>query len=321
MDLDQVKHQLRAMDFAAPPANGEAVRAYFQFYGIDFTDSFSDLTHRFGTFKSGDFDIASHSFQRAEANSTAYVVHGYFDHAGLYQHVIRFLLERNINVIVFDLPGHGLSSGPRASIGAFADYVAALDECVKQSAPLMPQPTMFFGQSTGGAVVMQYLLDRKFDQVIGAPKHVVLLAPLVRPAKWSVLRFVFSVSRYFIDSLPRRFSNNSHDAEFLEFLRESDPLQYRSLPMQWLLAMKVWIERFLSSPDSTLAPLVLQGEQDNTVDWKYNLKKVRAKFPSAKLKMLPEGKHHLANESVEVREKIFAQVDEYLNDEEQCISV
>ncbi len=315
-----MKRQLQAMDFAAPPSYGDAIRAYFQFYGIDFTDSFSDLTHRFGTFKSGDFDLACHSFQRDGANSTAYVVHGYFDHAGLYKHVIRFLLERNMNVIVFDLPGHGLSTGPRASIGAFADYISALDECVKQSARTTSQPIMFFGQSTGGAVIMQYLLDRKFNHLNAEPKHIVLLAPLVRPAKWSVLRFVFSINRHLISSLPRRFSNNSHDADFLDFLRNSDPLQYHGLPMQWLMAMKVWIAHFLSSPRSELVPLVLQGEQDNTVDWKYNLKKIRLKFPSAKIKMLPEGKHHLANESVEIRERMFALVDEYIETPNRCVS-
>lgn len=316
-----MKQQLRAMDFAAPPTYGNAIRAYFQFYGIDFTDSFADLTHRFGTIKSGEFDLSCHSFQRTGADSTAYVVHGYFDHAGLYQHVIRFLLDRNINVIVFDLPGHGLSSGPRASIGAFADYIAALDECVKQSAPFMQQPALFFGQSTGGAVIMQYLLDRKFDQVIAEPEHVVLLAPLVRPAKWSVLRFVFSVNRHLIDSMPRRFSNNSNDPDFLEFLRETDPLQYRGLPMQWLLAMKVWIKHFLASPDSKLVPLLVQGEQDNTVDWKYNIKKVRAKFPSVRLRLLPEGKHHLVNESVEIREQMFALVEEYIEAKKERTSV
>lgn len=316
-----MKCQLQAMDFAAAPAHGDAISAYFQFYGIDFANSFEDLTHRFGTFKSGDFDLACHYFQRSAADSTAFVVHGYFDHAGLYKHVIRFLLERNINVIVFDLPGHGLSSGPRASIGAFADYVAALDECVKQSAQTMPQPVLFFGQSTGGAVIMQYLLDKKFDQVIDEPKHIVLLAPLVRPARWSFLSIVFSVHRHLIDSMPRRFTNNSHDLEFLKFLRDSDPLQYRGLPMQWLLAMKVWIRHFLSSPCSELAPLVLQGEQDNTVDWKYNLKKIRDKFPSLKVKTLPQGKHHLANESIEIREQMFALVDEYINAKDEPLSV
>lgn len=312
MDLDQVKRQLQAMDFAAQPTHGDAIRAYFQFYGIDFADSFADLTHRFGSFKSGDFDLACHSFQRTAAHSTAYVVHGYFDHAGLYKHVIRFLLERNVNVIVFDLPGHGLSSGPRASIGAFSDYISALDDCVKQSAGVMPQPSLFFGQSTGGAVIMQYLLDKKFEPLIAKPEHVVLLAPLVRPAKWSVMRFVFSVNRHLLDSMPRRFSNNSHDPEFLAFLRESDPLQYRGLPMQWLLAMRVWIAHFLSSPSSQLAPLVVQGEQDKTVDWKYNLKKIRVKFPAVKVRMLHDGKHHLANESIELREQMFALVDEYI---------
>lgn len=50
-----------------------------------------------------------------EPVGTAFVVHGYFDHLGLYRHLLERLLERHWRVVLWDLPGHGLSSGARAS--------------------------------------------------------------------------------------------------------------------------------------------------------------------------------------------------------------
>src|SRR5690554_765962 len=62
-----------------------------------------------------------------EPVGTAFVVHGYFDHLGLYRHLLERLLERHWRVVLWDLPGHGLSSGARASIQDFADYGGCLE--------------------------------------------------------------------------------------------------------------------------------------------------------------------------------------------------
>ena len=53
---------------------------------------------------------------------TVFVVHGYYDHLGLYRHLLERLLTRRWRVVLWDLPGHGLSSGKRACIDDFAHY-------------------------------------------------------------------------------------------------------------------------------------------------------------------------------------------------------
>ncbi|SUV72968.1 lysophospholipase [Acinetobacter baumannii] len=39
------------------------------------------------------------------------LLHGYLEHSGIYQPIIREILEQGFSVITYDLPGHGLSNG------------------------------------------------------------------------------------------------------------------------------------------------------------------------------------------------------------------
>jgi len=314
MDVNALRQQLSALDCAGSLyVASDIEKEYFRYYGIDFENRIVGVTHQLGLVAAAEFDVACHVYRHAAAKGTAYIVHGYFDHAGLYGHIAEYFLTRRYNVVLLDLPGHGLSSGPRATIEAFADYERALEACIRACCGELIQPALFVGQSTGAAIIMQFLLDEKYTGLLDKPANVLLLAPLVRPARWPVLRLAFRLNRLIRSDIPRGFSNNSHDESFLDFLRNHDPLQFNALPMQWVQAMSVWIDRFKAAPVSFISPLVLQGPQDKTVDWRFNLKAIRDKFPDASIQMLAEGKHHLANESPEIREKIFEHFDDYLD--------
>ena len=310
MVFDAVRQNIKPLDFSALHLPSVEESKYFNFYAIDFENKNALVEHYFGSLNEGNFDVACHYFRHRDALGTCYVVHGYFDHAGLYGHVIEYLLNAKQNVILIDLPGHGLSSGARASIDAFAEYVAVLDDCVTRSAQSNTSlPIHFLGQSTGAAVVMQYVLDGLYSKVTSPLGQVVLLAPLVRPAKWAFLKWVFPFTQQFMGDMPRKFSANSHDKAFLKFLRLSDPLQFHSLPIQWVRAMSVWMTHFKSLPVSSLSPTVIQGQQDDTVDWRFNIKVIKEKFPAAHIHFVTEGRHHLANESEPIRQKIFKYLD------------
>jgi alpha-beta hydrolase superfamily lysophospholipase len=60
-----------------------------------------------------------------------------------------------------------------------------------------------------------------------------------------------------------------------------------------------------------LSPLVIQGHADRTVDRKYNIKVVERLF-QPRVVYLPEARHHLVNESLELRARMFAAIDEEL---------
>ena len=287
---------------AAPSDDG----GYRAFYQLDSKAEFPQFQHSLGQICCGQFDIAVQCWHQADASGTLYLVHGLFDHVGLYGHLIRMGLAQGMNVVCFDLPGHGLSSGPRAEIETFAQYRQAL-EAVLACTDGLARPRHVVAQSTGGAAVMDYLQQTDDSMFAG----VVLLAPLIWPQGWRGVSLAHAVLRLLVQSIPRSFAENSHDAAFLRFLRE-DPLQPRVITVVWLSALKQWLKAFLRRAPCPAAMLVLQGDADTTVDWRRNMPELQKRFPQARIETLDSARHHLANEHVPIRDPMLARIAEYL---------
>jgi lysophospholipase len=311
-DAERLHQQIPVFSTAAPFETGDAVRDYFRYYSIDFESSIADIEHYFGHFNSGKYDIVLHYYALAatatrQAQGTCFIFHGYFDHAGLYGHVIEYCLRRNLNVVIYDLPGHGLSTGERASIPAFSDYLNVMKDCLKLFVDIAPQPWHAIAQSTGAAILMDYQLQ----ELAPGFEKVVLLAPLVRAAEWRFIKLAYWVGQKFLERVPRRFAINSNDKDFLKFLEHDDPLQTRFVSVRWIDALLRWESRFDYFEPTDKSVLLLQGQRDTTVDWRYNIPLIRKKFPKAKYLPLQDAHHHLVNESPEIRAKMFAAMDLY----------
>jgi alpha-beta hydrolase superfamily lysophospholipase len=123
-----------------------------------------------------------------------------------------------------------------------------------------------------------------------------------------LVRLYYYLVRGFIKERPRTFSTNADNPEFIAFLRDADILQARTLPVQWVTAMISWMKRFENYPATDIAPLVVQGQSDQTVDWKYNMGVMERLFEPQVL-YIPEARHHLVNESEAIRAQIFAAID------------
>lgn len=305
-DPAAVRDGLRPLDAGGPVTPTAAEQAYLRHYGIDF--ELPGTTHHFGTVTVDEQVLAVQAWVPTPARGTAVVVHGYFDHVGLYGHLIRHLLEGGLAVLAFDLPGHGLSSGAPATIDSFDHYVAALDASLAAMEASLPGPAFLLGQSTGGAIAMEWLLAGGHTRDSNPFAGVVLLAPLVRPYRWPLARVGYELGRLFISERPRSFRSNSRNQAFLEFLRDRDPLQARVLPVRWVTAMQAWRRRFERYAPTDIAPLVVQGHRDMTVDWRYNLRVIDRLF-EPRLFFVPEASHHLVNETPEIRAQIFQAID------------
>jgi len=231
------------------------------------------------------------------------LLHGYYDHMGLYRHVVDWALSMNFAVLACDLPGHGLSSGARAGIGDFAEYQQVLAGLFEQASELgLPQPWHLCGQSTGGAILLDYLLADGKRPELGQS---ILLAPLVRPRAWAWSKLSYRMLSPFVREIPRRFSENSSDATFIDFVHNLDPLQPRSLPTAWVGALAKWVPHVEAAGRSTHSPLIIQGEADMTVDWRYNLEVLQDKFHQPQILRLTDARHHLANENETLRKYYF----------------
>lgn len=301
----------RKVDPSAELPGGDHLERYLGHYGL------APLLARhvglhLGFLDAGGFRLWASLWSPAEPIGTVFVVHGYFDHLGLYRHLLERLLDRGWRVVLWDLPGHGLSSGRRASIEDFDDYGACLRALQDhlQREGLAPHPWLGIGQSTGAAILATDALTRGTDSHWAG---LALLAPLVRPWGWRQSSWLHLLVGPFVRSIPRKFRDNSTDAEFATFLREQDPLQADRLAVDWVSAMRRWMPRLLALPPTPVPTLILQGEQDLTVDWVWNLEVLKKKFPNAEVHLHPEARHHLVNEAEPIRQALFDNLDRFID--------
>jgi alpha-beta hydrolase superfamily lysophospholipase len=271
--------------------------------------------HSIALIDSGAFELVAQCFTPPQPRGTVLVFHGYYDHLGLYGDLVALCLQAGWSVLGIDLPGHGLSSGEPASIDSFCRYDEAwLDllaslETQRSQGMLgsLELPVCALGQSTGAAVIMDLLLHHDFAQRVPLSGYL-LLAPLLRPHRWSQIGWLLPLLRPFVKSLRRGFSRNSHDARFVEFLERQDGLQCRRLPVAWVGAMADYMRRFETASPSAVALTLWQGTADLTVDWRFNLPAIAQKFPNSQINRIEGARHHLVNESPPYRDALFRDI-------------
>lgn len=312
-DRQRIISNWQPLDWKSPRAveDAEALR-YARYYGINFSERYRNLLHAFGYFPAADHLIAVHAWMPPRPRGTVLVCHGYFDHVGLYRHVIDHLLKRNFAVLAYDLPGHGLSSGPRAAIEDFVIYREVLSQCLALKANHFPRPWHVVAQSTGGAIIVDFALHAATPAEVFPFEKVILMAPLIRPAKWRTGALLHTLVSPFREYVKRVFTLNSNDPEFLHFLEHLDPLQSRLLSARWVNALKKWIPVVEAASRVSLSPVIIQGDLDETVDWRHNLDILEDKFASPDINILKGARHQLANEAEPYRSRIAAILDRHL---------
>ena len=152
---------------------------YLQFYQLPLATPNLKLTA--GTTE--DHQTVIMSWEPTKSLGTVIIVHGYMDHTGLYGHLIRHLLGRQLTVVCLDLKGHGLSSGAACSITDFGDYVAQVQSVITLCQAHFAGPLHGIGQSMGGSVLMKHCLNQSTHNAYPFTS-LTLLAPLLQPADW-----------------------------------------------------------------------------------------------------------------------------------------
>jgi alpha-beta hydrolase superfamily lysophospholipase len=279
------------------------ISTYLQYYGLDI----STINYRYGFLNCCGERIFIQTFEPIKPVATVLIVHGYLDHTGSMSNLINFLTKKRYHVICYDLQGHGLSSGEKSSINSFEDYVNVFKEiCENYIEPSPTKRRFLIAHSTGAAISMDNLLRSSsiFDNVI-------LLAPLIRTYFWNLSKIGLKITYPFLHELQRVFKVNSSNKEYLKFVR-NDPLQHNKISLKWVHALSLWNERIINDPPSQKSLLVIQGDRDKTVDWKYNLNFIQAKFPQSKTQIIKNANHQLINENSALLAKTLSFIDEYL---------
>jgi acylglycerol lipase len=87
------------------------------------------------------------------------VTHGLGEHSGRYGHVAEALAARGLGVVLWDLRGHGRSSGDRGDAEAYEDLIDDL-ETVCAAFREEGKPLFLFAHSMGGQVALRFIQER-----------------------------------------------------------------------------------------------------------------------------------------------------------------
>ena len=283
--------------------------SYVDHYNLSMSSELMPVRHCLGAYFSSGFQLATQYWIPDNPRGTYFVVHGYFDHVGLYGHLIRHLLTLGYAVVAFDLPGHGLSSGDRVTIGSFDHYVDIFSDLLHGCETYFPKPWKAVGQSTGGAILIKYIMAAKPHHYQSDLEHVVVLAPLIHPRSWKKSLYLYKLLHRFLNKIKRKLYPNTANEEFNQFLANDDPLQTLYIPLEWVGSMKRWTEEFAALPPNDYPLKVVQGDCDRTVAWKYNLKELERKFCNVDIEIVHGAQHHMVNEGLWLRDKVFKKIN------------
>ncbi|MDO8415647.1 MAG: alpha/beta hydrolase [Agitococcus sp.] len=313
---ETTRQALPPFDVTTIVPNNGAVADYCRFYHLDFESDFYGLHHSCGYVDVAGYQILTHAFVPVAPKGTVWVVHGYLEHSGLYRHILPQLFQQGYAVVIYDLPGHGLSTGTKASIGNFAEYQVIFQYLLMMLRHELPKPWLGLGQSTGGAILMDYVLSASKHQQQSELERLFLLAPLVFPARmqWLQMKLAFWLFKSLRSGLPRAFRQNTSNIEFWHFMRDEDPLQARWIPLSWLLALKEWVAYMHQFPPCSFPVWVVQGGRDQTVNGTYNVRFIRKNLHLVKMLILEEASHQLANERADIRAPIDHLLQQFLHE-------
>lgn len=285
---------------------------YAKLFSLDRIAALPGVQHYFGSIDAYGYDIATHVFIPPKPRGTLLVLHGYFDHVGLFTQPIRRGLAAGYAVVAYDLPGHGLSSGDSGDIADFSHYQEVLIEVVSSLKHQLPTPWIAVGQSTGGGILLDHVLSSIAKGQRPLFQRIQLWAPLVRLAQWRKVKLSFLLMGRFRRQIPRHFRRSSSDPAFIDLLWHHDPLQARALPLRWVASMLRWEQHMQALPACRFPLTLVQGGQDATVDWRYNVGFIQRKTFVEKQIDIVEASHHLANEREDWREQVLSAMDRYL---------
>lgn len=308
--LKEVQASLTPFQFQPNPSYSPAIQSYFRFYELDFTD----IGHQLGFFQSGEYRLAAHIFSPKAPSATVIILHGYYDHTGTWKHVIKTLLHNNYRVAIFEQPGHGLSSGERATIADFSHYTQALADFLRIIRSHYIGPYHILAHSMGSTVIIDFLFRHGKKDI----DTIILLAPLVRTVNWHQAKVANILFGKIIKSVPRKFRNNSMDSTYLTFTKR-DPLHSKWVPLQWFRALIQWQRLATEHPPQLIDLKVIQGNIDDTVDWRYNIPWLKRKFPQTEVIEIVMGKHQLINEDARLRKQALSWIVYFLADPDPSV--
>lgn len=228
---------------------------------------------------------------------TIFLFHGYANDSSHMTGVAGALLAQNWAVVLTDLPGHGLSTGPRGDVDRFSDYgdtvQRVLDTILPQFDDALPSPFMAFGHSTGALALVDYSIryESRFSRMV-------FYAPLIRSAWWNTSRIGRALLGPIVKTT-RAFAKS--------------PLGLRVFPVHWFDSLVAWERAARTVQHIPMPPTrIIQPEKDDVVLSDYNARFLMSRAPHTELIRI-SGISHFATDARIPDSRLLTAIVDYFN--------
>ncbi len=248
-----------------PQTVGPAVQAYLKQWKSRLKDI--SYTQTVLTLPSDGRFLGMNVFQVPEKpRGTLFQLHGYLANSLTFAGIDGVFLKQAWTVTALDLPGHGMSQGPRADVDVWSRYGDAVRDWLAWAArypKVFPRPWVIVAHSLGGSAVIDYYHRR--PALIA--DRTILAAPLIHPTWYTWEGIGFFLIGWFVPSLP-------------PVVAPEDYLSITSFPTHWFAALQAWNARKNHwRPWRGPQGSVYQGTNDSVVDGAYDVPWVEKEFP------------------------------------------
>jgi len=272
---------------------------------IDTTLPSADLVT--GTFPS--YDATELCFQnwkpKKNSNSSSLVavlVHGMGDHSGHMMTVVEKLIEIELTVYAYDQRGHGKSPGKRGHISSWKIFREDLQSfcnfvCTRENKAKL----LLFGNSMGGALVLDHLVHQNTERIKGAIVNAPAL--VMHDLKGSTGFFVGVLSGILPSVTPSVALDSSKLTRDEQKQQENsnDELVHTQASFKLLAELRSAGSYIFSHPELVKNPLLLlQGDSDPIVCAKSNkewIEKVKKTNEKAQIILIEGGMHETFNDT------------------------
>ena len=192
------------------------------------------------------------------------LIHGLGEHSGRYANMAEYYVNHGIEVVSFDLRGHGQSDGQRGHSDDFQQMMRDIDRFLYKASTIdVDKPHFIYGHSLGGTLAIKYTLSHP-----GEFKGVILSAPMFKPAfdppKWKVILGRYLQLIWPTLSLSNEIDTNvlTRDKKLLDSHKD-DPLSHDRISARFGTQLLEEGERLLEEASTVDFPiLIMHGNAD-----------------------------------------------------------
>lgn len=210
-----------------------------------------------------------HSPDANKIRATLVITHGLGEHSDVYNHVSEALAsELSINVISWDMVGHGRSSGQRGYVGDVSWFIKDFSQLLRSVREDSTAPLFLLSHSLGGLVTLASEQNHIFEELEVA--GIILSNPCTKlnftPPKWKTLG-----AEFLTKLAPRLTLGNEISTEQLSSVpsymkrHKEDSLRHSRISPRLFLGMLELINS-LKSYDSKTPSLTLLSPKDSVCD-------------------------------------------------------